>query len=723
MMRIRTSLIPHVFLFFVSCSTVLGSAENEDRLDYIVYMGKLPDKVEVASQRYVNLLSQVLGSSSFVSERLIKTYRRSFNGFVAKLTRNEADNLKGLEGVVSVFPDRILQLHTTRSWDFLLGIKEEPRKLLVETDIIIGVLDSGIWPESESFGDAGIGPVPKKWKGACKGGANFTCNRKLIGARFYGLETDARDFVGHGTHTASTAAGLPVKNASFYGIAAGTARGGVPAARIAAYKPCGGSGCESSDILSAFDDAIADGVDIITASLGSENPPPIEEDVLAIGSFHALAKGILMTQSAGNSGPIWQTTSSTAPWILSVGASTFDRKIITKVLAGTKTVVVGRSANGFDPTGYVPIVYGKDAGDGTCDEAALKSCEVSCVVREKVLGKILVCDDEQSGPDTAINTGAAGLVTPLSRPDVAFVSPIPSTSLADAEYNNFVSYLSKTRAPKGNILKSEAIYDPTAPLVASFSSTGPNYNIADIMKPDVTAPGVDILAAFSLQASPSGLAGDPRSVAYNFLSGTSMACPHVAGIAAYVKSFHPTWSPSIIKSAIMTTARPFHQNGTNEFSYGSGLVDPIKALFPGLVYEIPYDDYVKLLCTVGINAAIIAGGNVSCSKLPKLNARDLNYPSVALSVNVSQPFSFKVTRTVLNVGPSHSIYKATIVAHPRVKVEVVPRILHFETSGQKKSFSVSVSVPALNQNEVLSSSLIWSDGTHVVRSPIVAFAP
>ncbi|KAI4326063.1 hypothetical protein MLD38_031415 [Melastoma candidum] len=716
MWRIFMRLIPHLLLFIVSFSTALGLPENDDRRDYIVYMGKLPGSVEVASARYADLLTQVLGRS-FVPGTVTKIYKRSFNGFVAKLTKNEADKLKGQQDVVSVFPDRILQLHTTRSWDFLMQTKKEPRRKLAETNIIIGVIDTGIWPESESFGDAGLGPVPKKWKGVCSGGQNFTCNRKIIGARFYGSGSDARDYEGHGTHTASTAAGLPIQNTSFYGIAGGTARGGVPGARIAVYKACGLAQCETSDILSAFDDAIADGVDIITASLGSQIPPPIEEDVLAIGSFHALAKGILTTQSAGNSGPTWQITASTAPWILSVAASTIDRKIITKVLTGSKTTVVGHSVNGFRSTGNIPVVYGKDAGHGTCDEASLKSCLQECVAREKVLKKILVCDDVQYGTDTAFNKGAAGLIVPTTEPDVAFVEPIPSAALTTGDY------VTLSRAPKVNILKSETVDDPTAPLVASFSSSGPNFNFPDVMKPDVTAPGVDILAAFSPQASPSNEFGDTRRVSYNVLSGTSMSCPHVAGIAAYVKSFHPTWSPSIIKSAIMTTARPLHQNGSKEFSYGSGHVDPTKALAPGLVYEITNDDYVKLLCTLGINAAAITRKNVSCSKLPKLNARDVNYPSVVLAVNASQPFSFNVTRTVLNVGPSHSTYNASIVAHPGVKVAVFPRTLHFMSSGEKKKFSVTVSGVAPRQGEVLSSSLIWSDGGHVVRSPIVAYSP
>lgn len=158
---------------------------------------------------------------------------------------------------------------------------------------------------------------------------------KLIGARVYTSDGSARDTDGHGTHTASTAAGNYVKDASFYGIAKGTARGAVPSARIAAYKACDDQGCDSAAILAAFDDAIADGVDIITVSIGPSRPAPVSKDAVAQGALHASQKGILVVQAAGNSG----TVSSIAPWIFTVAASSTDRGIITKVALGNGTVL------------------------------------------------------------------------------------------------------------------------------------------------------------------------------------------------------------------------------------------------------------------------------------------------------------------------------------------------------------------------------------------------
>nr|CAB3455947.1 unnamed protein product [Digitaria exilis] len=178
-----------------------------------------------------------------------------------------------MDGIVSVFPSRTHKLLTTRSWDFL-GLPQTPtEELLLQGEVIIGMLDTGIWPDSPSFSDDGFGPPPSRWKGVCQ---NFTCNNKIIGARAYNQGRSSTslsplDDDGHGSHTASTAAGREVANANFGGLAVGTARGAVPGARLAIYKVCWEE-CADADILAAFDDAIADGVDVISISLGTFFP-------------------------------------------------------------------------------------------------------------------------------------------------------------------------------------------------------------------------------------------------------------------------------------------------------------------------------------------------------------------------------------------------------------------------------------------------------------------
>ena len=166
-------------------------------------------------------------------------------------------------------------------------------------------------------------------------------NSKIIGAKYYRSngsfpEEDSkspRDTNGHGTHTASTAAGDVVSDASFFGLASGTARGGVPSARIAVYKVCWADGCHDADILAGFDDAIADGVDIISASV-STGAQDYFKNSIAIGSFHAMRKGILTSAAAGNEGPELETLSNFSPWSLSVAASSIDRDFFTRLQLG-----------------------------------------------------------------------------------------------------------------------------------------------------------------------------------------------------------------------------------------------------------------------------------------------------------------------------------------------------------------------------------------------------
>nr|DAD41141.1 TPA_asm: hypothetical protein HUJ06_015464 [Nelumbo nucifera] len=429
-----------------------------------------------------------------------------------------------MDGVLSVFPSRTLQLHTTRSWNFMGLTAKTKRQPNAESDVIVGVLDGGIWPESESFSDEGFGPPPKKWKGTCNGGSNFTCNNKLIGARVYSLSNGtARDKEGHGAHTASIAAGNRVVNVSFYGLARGNARGGVPSARIAVYKVCNGGGCREEDILSAFDDAIADGVDIISISVGGDQAFDFSMDSIAIGSFHAMAKGILTSNSAGNSGP----------FAASVSTSSIDRQIIDKVVLGDGTKLVGKSANSFGARKRkVDLVYGRSASM-KCDPDSVQICASDCLDGDLVKGKIVVCDQISIGEEP-MRVGALGtIMIDNELNDFCLIYPLPAVLLTPENGERLKLYMNST---------SEEIRDSSAPM----------------------------LAAFSPIASVSDSDADKRSVKYSILSGTSMSCPHVTGSAAYVKSFHSDYAS---------------QNEGAEFAYGAGHIDPVKARNPGLVYD------------------------------------------------------------------------------------------------------------------------------------------
>ncbi|KAL4576317.1 hypothetical protein LXL04_012409 [Taraxacum kok-saghyz] len=723
-----------LFLLTVTHSLIFSNTlgADTDLKTYIVYMGDLPKtktdfSVEAA---HSNILQQVIGSRASTS--LLRSYKRSFNGFVAKLTEEEKNQLAQMEGVVSVFPNQKKQLHTTRSWDFM-GFPQDVKRATLESDVIVGMLDTGVWPESDSFKDDGFGAPPAKWKGSCSS-KNFTCNKKLIGAKYFltdgadagDEEPSVRDTEGHGTHTASTVAGRAVNNASMLGLGQGTARGGVPSARIAVYKICWPGGCSDADILAAFDEAIADGVDIISISVGGSFPLQYFEDSIAIGAFHSMKNGILTSNSAGNDGPGAGSITNLSPWSLSVAASSIDRKFMTQVVLGNNMTYEGPTVNTFDAAVH-PIVYGGSVPNTqkgfTSDES--KYCEEDSLDPTLVKDKIVVCEDFD-GPSNALLSGASGVVVEgdFGYEDLAFSFVMPTTYLSGKNGNSVLSYLNSTTTPTANILKSYEPVDKNAPTVVSFSSRGPSLITLDLLKPDLTAPGVDILAAWSMGTTVTGEDGDTRVVPYSIISGTSMSCPHAAGAAAYVKSFHPTWSPAAIKSALMTTAATMSpiKNLDAEFAYGSGQIDPVKAADPGLVYDAGEADFVSFLCGQGYNSTtlkIVTGDSSACSATNNATVWDLNYPSFALSAPQSGSLIRSFNRTVTNVGAAQSTYQANVVAPSGLSVKVNPTSLSFKAVGETQSFVVTVA--ATIGSKALSGSLVWSDGAHKVTSPIVAF--
>ncbi|XP_068647614.1 subtilisin-like protease SBT4.3 [Aristolochia californica] len=710
----------------------LSLAIDAEKKVYIVYMGAKQENELAAVNQHSSILQEVL-QDGLVEDSLVYNYKRSFNGFAAKLTEEESRKIAGREGVVSVFPSINYQLHTTRSWNFLGLSKSIKRVPTVESDLIVGVLDTGLWPESKSFNDHGLGPPPKKWKGTCQT-KNFTCNKKVIGARVYPNtgSSSPRDDEGHGSHTASTVAGRTVHGASLYGIAEGDARGGVPSAKIAVYKVCSTNGCNAVDILAGFDDAIADGVDVISVSLGPPAAIPFPEDPIAVGSFHAMANGILTSNSAGNSGPELGSVSSVAPWILTVAATSIDRRIINKLILGNGKTFVGNAVNTFSLNGTrFPLISGGDARSPPCEKGNLwyfRSCFDGCLDPKLVKGKILYCNGLEDGTD-AHDLGALGLVTLSPLSDTASDYPLPATSLSLHGLQGVESYIKKTRKPQANILKSESAIDKKAPTVVSFSSRGPNTITSKILKPDISAPGVNILAAWSPVAHLSGLPDDKRSTKYHIVSGTSMACPHATAAAAYVKSFHPNWSPSAIKSALITTATPLKRtrNKEGEFAYGAGNINPVKARNPGLVFDASKKDYIQFLCHIGYSTKQvrqISGDNSSCPEERTGSENDINYPSLTINAGNSSNFNLNFSRTVTNVGKPNSNY--TVRIEPKnsksITVHPSPSFLHFTRLNQKKDFRLRISVSVVPKGEILSYSVIWSDGEHEVRFPVVIYS-
>ncbi|KAL5102341.1 hypothetical protein RYX36_006668, partial [Vicia faba] len=704
---------------------------------YIVYTGDTI-KDEAASLLHYNYLLQQATDSNSTAKTILYYYWRSFNGFVVKLTEKEADRMAGLVGVVSVFPDEKRQLLTTRSWDFI-GFTQQVERQNYESDVIVGVIDSGIWPESKSFNDRGFSPPPTKWKGSCQA-SDFTCNNKLIGAKFYpplhneltskDIESP-RDSRGHGTHTASTVAGNSVSMASMLGLAQGTARGGVPSARIAVYKVCWFEGCNEAGILAAFDDAIKDGVDILSVSMGGKDSTKIIhfKDALSVGSFHAMKHGVLTVFSAGNTGPYPKSLQNYQPWAIIVGASTLDRKFITKVKTGDNRTFKGISMNTFDlHEKLYPLIYGGDAPnkEADFDQHSSRNCLDNSLDEKLVKGKIILCEGDQ-GISEAFRVGAVGVMMQgQASMDMAISFPLPACYLQLKDAAKILTYIRSTSFPTAAILKTIEVKDSLAPVVASFSSRGPNKAAPEILKPDIIAPGVDILASWSPISPISDIFGETRKLMFNIISGTSMACPHVSGAAAYVKSFHHTWSPAAIRSALMTTAE--HMSSENnpdaEFAYGAGQIDPVKAINPGLIYDADEMDYVRFLCGQSFNTTDLQettwDENI-CSNTTYLSARDLNYPSFALNAQRSKHhFRGSFQRIVTNVGTPNSIYTANVTAPEGLHISVKPSVLSFTSIGERQTYVLTID-GKMKKDTMVSASLVWNDGDFKVRSPIIVF--
>ncbi|KAH1106971.1 hypothetical protein J1N35_010739 [Gossypium stocksii] len=685
---------------------------------------------------------ELLNSEHDAKESIVYSYTKSFNAFAAKLSENEAEMLKGLDEVASVFPNRYRKLHTTKSWDFIGLPLTAKRNLKFERNIIVGLLDTGITPQSESFKDDGFGPPPSKWKGTCGRFMNFSgCSNKIIGAKYYKLEgnPDPADILspidmdGHGTHTSSTLAGNLVHDANLYGLAKGTARGAVPSARIAMYKVCwASSGCADMDILAALDDATSDGVDIISISIGGGTQDFVT-DSISVGAFHALKKGIVTVTSAGNDGPSLSSVSNYSPWLLTVAASGIDRQFMSTVKLGNGKSFWGIGINTFESKeGLYPIVSGADVAMNSESKGNARFCFDNTLDPSKVKGRLVYCTLSQWGVDSVVK-GIGGIGTIVESEqylDTAQIFMAPATMVNSTVGETIQNYIHSTRSPTAVIYKSEEVKIP-APSVASFSSRGPNPGSHRILKPDIAAPGVDILAAYTLVKSLTGLKGDTQHSKFTLMSGTSMACPHVAGVAAYVKSFHPTWTPAAIKSAIMTTAKPMSKrvNKDAEFAYGAGQLNPARAINPGLVYDIDEMSYVQFLCHEGYSgssiAHLIGTKSVNCSSLlPGFGYDALNYPSMQLNMkNSQQPTVGVFKRRVTNVGPP-SVYNATIKAPKGLQITVRPTSLLFTRLLQKRSFKVVVvAKPELSTKfRVLSASLVWKTTHHTVRSPIVVYS-
>ena len=537
--------------------------------------------------------------------------------------------------------------------------------------------------------------------------------------------------------------GSPVRDANYFGYAKGTAIGIAPKARLAAYKVLFVNdtyASAASDTLAGMDQAIADGVDLMSLSLGFDETT-FEQNPIAVGSFAAMEKGIFVSCSAGNSGPDGYTMFNGAPWITTIGAGTIDRDYAAYLTFGNGILTIrGRSIYPENMlVSNVPLYFGHgNRSKELCEDFALDPADVA--------GKIVFCDFNQSARTSQVlevnRTGAIGAI--ISSDSGSFLSPfvyfIPLVAVTPKDGDLVKDYIIKSENPVVDIkFLITVLGSKPAPQVARFSSRGPNNQAPMILKPDVLAPGVDILAAWAPNRALTQVGDHQLLTDYILLSGTSMSSPHAVGVAALLKTAHTDWSPAAIRSALMTTA--YLQDNTNgsiidldtgvaatPLDFGAGHINPNMAMDPGLIYDIEAQDYINFLCGLNYTTKqikiITRRSKFSCDQANL----DLNYPSfMVLLNNNTNTASYTFKRVLTNVADSPSVYRAGLKLPSGMKVKVQPTKVSFTGKYSKAEFNMTIEIN-LGYNKPQSQYignygyLTWLEinGTHAVRSPIVS---
>ncbi|CAN0912550.1 Subtilisin-like protease SBT2.4 [Linum grandiflorum] len=743
-------------LLLVALTYVVG--QDQQSL-YLVLMEGEPARSnnEAANQlaeSHNQLLQTNLGIGNY---NKLYSFKHVINGFAVQTTPSQVQKLKDSPLVKVVEKDRGAKLMTTYTPRFLglqattpFAADSHPDSTVNGEGVIIGFVDTGIDPRHPSFAydpDDLINDKHHRFSGACETGPAFppsSCNGKIVSARFFsaGAQSIATlntsldflspfDAVGHGTHVASTAAGnadIPVVvNGFHYGRASGMA----PRARIAVYKA-----------------AIKDGVDILTVSVGPDTPP---EDttvtflsVFDIAMLYARRSGIFVVQAAGNLGPDPSTVVSYSPWAMSVAACTTDRTYPASLLLGDGQLVhgIGLSEECQHPDAFEPsLVQGSIVvctfSGGFYNQTSTVAAIIETARQLGFLGFALAADPAYGdfiAEPIPFDVPAAGIIIPKVA-DTQIVMKYYEQHISRDARGQVAGFNGRARIGEGRVSN----FGGRSPIVSRFSSRGPDYAIVgeshrptDVLKPDILAPGHQVWAAWSPLS-----ALEPLLAGYSFalMSGTSMATAHVGGIAALVRQHNPSWNPSMIASAITTTASKYDSHGdlisaqgpgdlytispATYFDFGAGLISPGRALDPGLVLSSEFKDYIDFLCSLpDIDwVKIRAATGVSCNqKLTHL--ANLNLPSVTISaLRFGHPIQLQ--RRFKSVGTKPETYLCYVLSPNGTTVSVSPtwfRIAPLQTQDIRIELHATAkeAVNAFSFGEiVLTGSL-----DHIVRLPL-----
>jgi subtilisin family serine protease len=666
------------------------------------------------------------------SAEIGKTFYSVYGGVQATIPANQVAAVLQVPGVTAVQKDNLEHPLAQDDATTFVGAAAVWPSLGGEAHagqgVVVGLLDTGIWPESPFFADNGL-PAPATAHACQFGdgtdtahlGSTFQCNHKLIGAYAFtntymavvgsdGHEfcNDAtktcstRDPEGHGTHTASTAAGDLVSSALMYGVDRGPVSGMAPGAEVIEFRICMQLGCFNSDSVAAIAQAIKDGVNVISYSIsGGANPYTDPVELAFRDAFNA---GITVSASAGNSGPGAGTTDHGGPWVVTVGASTSDR-FFTSTLNLTASNGDHFSMSGVTITNGVTTATPVVLAESIAGEDA--KCQTP-LAAGSATGKLVAClRGTNARVDKGFNVsrgGAAGMILYNAvKQDVETDNHWLPAIHVDGPDTALLAFINGHTGVTGTFASGT----PSATqgdVMASFSSRGPS---AFFLKPDITAPGIQVLAGMTPQPDPTITSNGPPGNLFQAIAGTSMSAPHVAGSAALIKATHPSWTPAEIKSALMTSAAQdvVKEDGVTAatpFDAGAGGLRVNRAVNPTLVFNETFADYV-------------ASGS---DPLGRVN---LNLPSVDATT-----MSGKLTtkRTAINVSGVDQRLRVTVQQPAGATITVGRRNESLSIdNGESLTFSITISAPSVPDGQYFGRITLTStrSGYNAVTIPVAFF--
>ncbi|MDN4173844.1 S8 family serine peptidase [Nocardioides sp. SOB77] len=653
------------------------------------YRGPLPDSyVRVAMLREQDALLESVGAPATAYR-----WTTTLNGFAARLTPAQVGALRADPDVVAVERDEVRPLAGVPARGAAAAPRGRRTGGPAGSGVVIGVVDSGLAPESPVFSGAPrLGRAPDGFGGACVTAEDWPaerCTRKVVGARWFvrgfgedavraGASLSPRDDDGHGTRSASIAAGNSGVTVRVGERRVGRYSGVAPQARLAVYKACwtapdpSDDGCATSDLVAAVDQAVADGVDVLSLAVaGGEGYDALERALLG-----AAEADVVVVAAAGNDART-AYAAHPGPWVTTVGGAAGPQRRGRVVLAGGPTLLGASSAG--RPVGPTRVVRGAEVAAPSASPARARACAPGSLDAGAVAGRIVLC--ARGGHVPRLEKSRA--VELADGAGMVLVNVAPGST--DADFHHVPTVHLDRRAARllGRRLDERPGLpvalrpDGTAPAaerVLPWSSAGDP--AGDLVKPDVVAPASGLLGAVPAAGRPAP---------WDLSSGTSAATAYTAGVAALLRQRHPSWSAAAVRSALATTAGRLD---APVLRAGAGRVRPGAAVRPGLVHLVEPGDYRAWL-----------DGDLR---------GDLNTPSVLLRGGET-----RATRTITNVTGRARYFSSRVTGFGR-RVQVRPAAVRL---GPGASATYTVTVLGAGPDE---GHVVWLGGSGTLtRVPVV----